>query len=566
MDMKSDTFPYMGGRYIIQHCIHTKIISGYNIYRLYRINLYNTNILNNNMKRSIPLKLLLVVFVSMLMVVPMFSVDNGPSVSNSSTYSLPIITNSSTHSDHSISSVTHNIQSIPETGNLITSLINKLRQSPHNFTPVQSSEQSGKLYKVTFSASNLPAGIPWTVSIMNNSIVSSSFEDNGVVDAYSGDLMNISVFQTVNSTINTSISLYLNNGSYCYLAGPANTITNYRTFQVSGRAMSINVSFPSFYRVVISEENIPSNISWNSIVSSKYNLSYNYYNITQSTSMVSYLPNGTYGFISGPQSTYIYEHSFTVHGHNINVTVKFPKMYRVEFSETNLHDNLGWFIQSQNPNYTIISFNLSYGPSMVLYMPEGNYTYNYAYTTFTNESNIDKLNSYFSLEASNDAGSFIVGDRTNTVSIIFPEMYKVTFSETNVPGPVLWGISLYSSQAGMFIYNYPYSSIMIAYLPNGTYDYTPELGGVSYPGGNFTVNGTSSTINVRFSGSYNVTFTATNVPSGVYWNLYLQNQNYTISYTNSTVFASMIAYLPNGTYDYTPELGGRFISWWKFYS
>ena len=499
------------------------------------------------MKRSIAMKLFLVVFVSMLMIVPMFSVDNGATAGTSNTHSLPSTTDTVTHTTHSTPIVTKSTQSAPK-DSLMASLMDRLKQSPHSLTPLQTSSTSGKLYKVTFKEHNLTAGIPWKVGIINDTTSLSIFNGYTMAAGFYGDAMNISVFQTVNSTTSTSISLELRNGTYCYLAGPGNTYTNYHEFQVSGMAKSINVSFPKFYRVTISEKNLTSGVLWNSLVLSQTNgLSY-YYNLTGSTSMVTYLPNGTYGFLSGPQSLYIFQHSFTVNGKNISVTVNFPEMYKVTFKETNLDNGFRWFIEAGNNNDSAVYLNSSYSTSMVAYMPEGNYTYQDNYVAFVGENKINEVISLFEFGESPNEEPFTVSDRSSTISVTFPKMYKVSFTEYNAPSDLSWGLFLSKSNDSISAENYSHSSKMVAYLPNGTYKYTPELGAVSYPGGNFTVNGSSLSVQVIFPVTYKVTFTETNVPTGVCW--YINLNNNSISYYNSTSSTSMVAYLPNGTYYY----------------
>ena len=148
-------------------------------------------------------------------------------------------------------------------------------------------------------------------------------------------------------------------------------------------------------------------------------------------------------------------------------------------------------------------------------MPEGNYTYQDNYVAFVGENKINEVISLFEFGESPNEEPFTVSDRSSTISVTFPKMYKVSFTEYNAPSDLSWGLFLSKSNDSISAENYSHSSKMVAYLPNGTYKYTPELGAVSYPGGNFTVNGTSLPVHVIFPVTYKVTFTETNVPTGV---------------------------------------------------
>jgi hypothetical protein len=92
---------------------------------------------------------------------------------------------------------------------------------------------------------------------------------------------------------------------------------------------------------------------------------------------------------------------------------------------------------------------------------------------------------------------------------------------------------------------------MIAYLPNGTYNYTGNFNGITIKSKEFNVTGAPLNLLVIFPVTYKITFTEKNLPVGAYWSVNALNYNYSISYYNTSSTSSMIAYLPNGTYNYS---------------
>ena len=511
------------------------------------------------MKTSVAMKLFLVVFVSMLMVVPMLSVDNGISAGTSNAHSVLDRVNTDTNNKSSTVFPTHANLSMPKINTPYTSLFEKLDNIPYNFSP-QNLSSGGKLYKVTFNEHNLTSGMPWKVKIVENS--QGPQRELGPISLLYGCLYGINPAQAVKVTTNTSVSIFLQNGSYCYLAGPNNTYTDINRFHVNGTVQNINISFPKFYKVTIKENNLASGISWNSIAVpedfSPQFFSF-YYNITSSKDMmIAYLPNGSYDLLSGPQSTYISQSPVIVNGANTNVTVTFPELYKITFKETGLHTGFRWAILSQECNNAFLPTlyaNSSYSTSMIGYLPEGKYIYFDSYNIFSDQDNMSAILSILYSEEYTNFDKFTITNNSLTVSIIFPTVYAITLLATNVPTGADWIINLHNKNNSIGAENYSYSDIMTAYLPNGTYYYTPCIDQVSLTGGNFTVNGTSQTVNVTFPAMYKVTFTKTNVPAGLSWSINLHNKNYSIYYSNSTSSTSMTAYLPNGTYYYTPCIG-----------
>ena len=421
---------------------------------------------------------------------------------------------------------------------------NKLDSLLHNFnataeSPIQSNLLAS--YKVTFTETGLPAGMPWQVTVENGSFP---------LPPIFGAIFNMSL-GIVNSSSGTSITISLANGSYVYYTGPASTDLGPYYFNVTGIPMSITVPFPTFYKVTFTESGLPSGISWNVI--SFNNSSTNaetpfYFNISSSSSMVSYLPNGTYAFLAGPRSTYLFQEGFTVIGRSLSLSVVFPAFYTVTFTEVNLPSGEPWFLMANNTSsstsYYVLYFNFSNAVSKIAYLPNGGYNYRASENIF----------GIFS--GSSVSGAFTVNTAPETVKVIFPVTYRITFTEKNLPAGADWSVGASNYNGSVYYYNSSSGSSMTAYLPNGTYNYSGYFGNILSPRQEFNVTGAPLSLTVIFPVTYKVTFTEKNLPAGADWSVHAYNYNYSVSYYNTSTGSTMIAYLQNGTYNYTGSFSG----------
>ena len=432
-----------------------------------------------------------------------------------------------------------NVQSSPLAKLSTNSGGNKLGSLLHNFnSPVESPTQSNLQgpYKVTFTETGLPTGMPWQVEVE-----SSHFSIPPLLDT----VYNMS-FGIVNSSSGTSITFSLANGSYIYYTGPTSTYLGPYYFNVTGNPVSITFPFPAFYKVTFTESGLPSGMSWNvmSLNNSSASETPTYYNITSSSSMVSYLPNGNYALFAGPRSTYLMQKGFTVNGAALSLQVVFPNFYKVTFTEVNLNSGEPWILIANNTtsstSYYVLYFNFSNTVSRIAYLPNGGYYYR-------------AMESFFS--GSSISGSFIVNNAPETINVIFPVTYKVTFMEKNLPAGADWSVNVFNNNRSVSYYNTSSTSSMIAYLPNGTYNYSANFGSIMSPLKEFNVTGLPLSFTVIFPVTYKVTFTEKNLPAGAKWSVNAFNNNYSVSYYNFSTGSSMIAYLPNGTYNYSANFG-----------
>ncbi len=436
-------------------------------------------------------------------------------------------------------------QSVPQANLSTNSVANKIDSLLHNFnaraeSPIQSNLLGS--YKVTFKETGLPTGMPWQVTVEN-----SSFSLPPIFRT----LYNLSLgIVNSSSSTSTSITISLANGSYVYYTGPASTDLGPYYFNVTGIPMSITIPFPAFYRVTFTESGLPSGMSWNVI--SFNNSSSNaetpfYYNISSSSSMVSYLPNGTYAFLAGPRSTYLFQNPFSVIGRAISPSVTFPTFYPVTFTEVNLPSGEPWLLMANNTSrstYYVLYFNFSNAVSKIAYLPDGGYNYQATEGIFSESSVV--------------RGSFTVNNAPETVKVIFPVTYKITFTEKNLPAGADWSVIVSNYDDSVYYYNTSSGSSMIAYLLNGTYNYSGSWssGGLSTPEHEFNVTGVPRSFTVIFPVTYAITFTEKNLPAGASWNVHAFDNNFSVNYYNTSSGSTKIAFLQNGTYNYTGSFNG----------
>ena len=396
-----------------------------------------------------------------------------------------------------------------------------------------------KFYKVTFTMKNLPAGIEWNV-------IALSFKVSG------------SYYYNISAS--KSIVSYLPNGTYSLMAGPSSTYINQTSFKVNGTNITLTLKLPVLYTIIFHEVNLHKGIRW-SIFTDNPNCSISYENSTSNYSMTAYLPDALYNYtrnyafitnqnnISAIQSFgvvqsssttqktgSVHEPSFIIKGNSQNITVEFPVTYKIIFTESNISPGNSWSLSLYNKNYSVYACNYSYQKSMVAYLVNGTYKYS-TYSTFPD---------YISLPQK----EFEVLGKSENVYIKFPEAYKVKFTEINVPSGIPWKVDITYMNSNINYCNTSLTTSMTAYLPSGNYTYSAGFQGISYICKKLAIGNDSRNITVEFPVTYKIIFTEINAPLGVTWKNRVYNNNYSIRFCNSSNLTSMIAYLPNGTYNY----------------
>lgn len=373
------------------------------------------------------------------------------------------------------------------------------------------------LYKVTFNEKNVPPGATWSVDAYNST--------NNVY--------------YYNSSSSSSMTAFLQNGTYIYYYYLGGVTEGSSEFTINGADLTIPITYPVTYKVTFTQTNLPTGMSW-SMSASNGNYSFQYYNSSTGSTMVGYFPNGIYTYQASISSNSVVgtSGSFTVDGASTAVTVIFPSVYQVTFTENGLPSGTTWRLEVQNTSTFTISTNLTNSASTVFYLSDGSFEYYYG---LASSGGFTTLGS----------GIVTVNGAPTTVSITFPALYQVTFQESGLHVGTYWYLSIDNQLQSITYDNSTNGTSMVAWLPDGTYNYSAGIGSTGTPDKEFTVSGAPLIINVKFSSEYQVTFTESNLLIGTSWSLSVSNYNSSINYYNASSGNSMVDYLPNGTYNYT---------------
>ncbi|MCL5786524.1 MAG: hypothetical protein M1151_07680 [Candidatus Thermoplasmatota archaeon] len=387
---------------------------------------------------------------------------------------------------------------------------------------------SSQTYKVTFVADNLSAGNSWQLWIYNHSSNDTPFMCL---------LLHISTGLVYrNSSTSTSMIANLPAGEYNLFAGPGTSIIKNMTFNVTSSTNTVSVPLPKYYAITIQVSSPPPGGAWNAIA---MNSTSNFFDLnnTTSSSIVMYLSNASYSLFVGPISSFWFAQNITVSGSSQTYTVSFPHFQKIAISENNLPPGQSWLFAAQNKSSTFHYINATTSPSMTAYIPLG--TYNY--TVSSGEIFISH--------------EFNVTSSTTSITVNFPMNYKITFAESGLQSGTSWNITAYNHNHSVYYYNSTTGTSMIAFLPNGTYNYSADANGVRETH-EFNVTGSPVSISIKFPTFYKVTFAETGLPSGQSWGIAAGNHDYSVNYNNATTGTSMIAFLPNGTYNYSADANG----------
>ena len=378
-------------------------------------------------------------------------------------------------------------------------------------------------FKILFSESGLPSGIPWFVNISNE--------------------LNI-------KTANSPVSIMLPNGTYHYSVSVANKtfepLNPLSEFVVNGSSAVVNVGFKMvLYSVRISIKSIPINTNWSLNINGKNISTYS----AQETLLS--LSNGTYNYEINMWN-HIYRSTsgnFSVNGYNETVNVHISTVkYSITVNEKGLPEDSLWYLNLSD-GVKLYSYN----DIMAIELTNGTYIYA-----------ISSGNSSF--HPSIAEGKIAVSGSNITMTEDFdPTLFNVTFSGQNYyPGD--WYVNLSNGDKSGPIF--PNASHNFN-LTNGTYSFVIGISNGSYrpslTSGIFTVNGSNLLIPVSFSEvKYTITFT-NNLKNSA-WQVEIGNDNITSFSGGPIVF-----HLSNGTYTYSalmslsvangkyiPEVNGTF--------
>ncbi|MGC2035580.1 MAG: thermopsin family protease, partial [Thermoplasmata archaeon] len=373
-------------------------------------------------------------------------------------------------------------------------------------------------YGVTFTETGLPAATSWSVTVTPT---------GGTV--------------TSNSTTH---SYSLANGTYKYSVPEAsgyaaNPATG--TFIVSGGTASIGVPFGFAYNASFTETGLPlasAGYEWIITIPGQP--------VVKSTAnpIVIPLPDGTYNFGIGSQSTYSnagglnytgYSPSpasgtLTVNNGPASQAITFSAtLWNVPFIETGLpagttweatvYDGAGFISESSNTNTILFTLvNATYAYSI------GNVS---GYTT-------------------SHTGSFLLWGAPNTILVAFNPVYTLTFTESGLPGGT-WNVTILHQTLSA-----PVGSPIVFSFPNGTYSWViGAFNGysTSTPSGSTTINGANANVAVTFTRvTYSVTFTDPGLPNGDIWYVNITGQPSLQATSPTTTISTSLS---NGTYSFS---------------
>jgi len=116
------------------------------------------------------------------------------------------------------------------------------------------------------------------------------------------------------------------------------------------------------------------------------------------------------------------------------------------------------------------------------------------------------------------SGSVLVVDVPVNLTVVWSQIFSLTFSESNLPSGAMW-----HSYLGLFEKAVPAGSEMLWRVPNGTYSYNVGSNSLWTPSpqnGQTTINGSNATVHIVFSPPpprFYINFTETGLPNGTNW-------------------------------------------------
>ena len=396
------------------------------------------------------------------------------------------------------------------------------------------------LYSVTFPESGLSSGSSWQL-----------FGETTSPNVYSMDTFFIA------TSVQTSITVDLPNGVYYYQPTyEKTTFTESSTIYVSGTNETVSVNFPSMTKVTFEATGYQTGLSWQiSVYSidgtiSALNSSFN-------SSLTIDIPTGSFTYSIGEASSYFLTGDFNVTTTNSSISVTFPAIHKVKFLEAGLYAGMDWGVAIYGTGHATVFSNTTLEQSLTAYLPSGTYSYT------VSEASMGTV-LFRQSQSVYSSSTFTLGTAQLNVSVTFPDLIAVTFSETDLKSGITWGVGVYSftSSTGFsevyFNTSSAYKNVTV-YLINGSFYYSiEEAGSYFYPTSNtFSVSGTKLTIEYHFPSLYEVSFSIVGLKSSNTWSLTVDESNYSVVYSNSSSFAAMSAFLPNGSYIYTVTTSSR---------
>ena len=394
-----------------------------------------------------------------------------------------------------------------------------------------------ELVPVSFTETGLTAGFDWKL------IVGSG----GLGMPYS------------NVTDVSSFTLELSNGTYYYSAytGPTSQFSQLTVNTSIQSSYTVSIVLPTLHKFTFNENGLASGTNWGIIVQGTINsIDVYYLNGSDSTSLNTYLPNGTFQFtpvigsialsysssVTGIKGTIFSSASLLVAGSGSH-TITFPTVQKIVVNINGIFPGLNYNVAVKNTTTgSQIYGNYSSNSSFVMLFPSG------SYNIYVNSS-YNLINEYFSK-------SFSITTYGFTINVTVP-IYKVNVMATGL----LRGMYKEFTFTGP-INGLSHSSNSTFYLINGTYSYSFYVG--STPGGllktsfynevssEFNVTGSTVNVSIHFPQYYRFFLNESGITSGNAWAFQLTTPGGTTEIFNETTIPQqMVVFLNNGIYDYS---------------
>ena len=423
-------------------------------------------------------------------------------------------------------------------------------------------------YPVTFTEHGLVSSAYWGITLPNSE---TAFTASGLISTVSDTTTNV---------------LYLPNGTYQYVANASKTdgfnfipvtsnttnpLLNNVSFTVSGKAVSVPVTFNKAYYAYINVTGLPANVFWQAAITpvgvnaTANGTSQTEFGVTQQNNveatgnLVPIAPeaNGTYSYsvsLAGGNSSYMLYTNVSAHADNlsgkivvkgstININIHFHRTMNIfSFMQTTLPEGTPWSVTlSQTNSKGVVVFTstvTSTGMYANLTAPNGTYNYSVSVGSQYREYS-------YQLGQNSVTATGLV---TVTKAVSFVPVYGIDFydSQSLMAGQV-WSVTI-----GSMTVSSNFTDAYFALPQNATaYSYTinaPTGMHVASGMGTGTVSLANESQSVSFSfvsnPSYKVVFQESGLASGTAWSVTLNGQT-VYSTTNTIVFLEM-----NGSYKY----------------
>ena len=394
-----------------------------------------------------------------------------------------------------------------------------------------------ELVPVTFTENGLTAGFDWKLKVFGGGL--------GLI--------------YYNVTEVSSFTLELSNGTYDYSAYTGPTL-QFNQLMVNTSAHSIYtviITLPYLNKFTFSENGLSAGSNWGIIVQGTTNsIDVCYLNGSDSTSLNTYLPNGTFQFtpvigsialgysssVTGIKGTIFTSASLLVAGSGSH-TITFPSVQKINVNINGIFPGLNYNVAVKNTTAgSQIYGNYSSNASFVMFLPSG------PYNIYVNSS-YKLTNEYF-------AKSFNITTYGFTINVTVP-IYKVNVMATGLLSGMYKEFTFTGPINGL-----SHSSNSTFYLINGTYSYSFYVGSTfggllktsfyNSTNGEFNVTGSTVNVSIHFPQYYRFFLNESEITSGNDWAFQLTTPGGTSEIFNETTIPQqMVVFLNNGTYDYS---------------